>query len=289
MVSEMSNPKASYEFDFSENTDPKPKDTLYKEYINHTDKDHSTAKLHTIESQINNMLHSYKADTESRRASAKRLGKDCEVQRSHKSGGNRTLCCKSEEQAASKKEAERLKGENLELLQRLSRKKAKIAVQKEELKKLRQNGLVGRQESDLSRSEVASLQSEIAKKNKEISELHIENKVLRNERLKFNKWKKKMHDIIKLGAEEYDYLKKIEYQKYTNEDLCEQITRLVEYLVEEKKVIEEKYTKLLELHSSLVEENGNYSAEYIYRVIDENDTMKRDLELMCSKKLYLSS
>ena len=206
----------------------------------------------------------------------------------------KTSISKTEDQSTNNKTEiliQRLKNENLLLLQKLNRKKAKIAVQKEEINNLRNKCSNRCQESindeiySKTQEQIYKLREELSKKEKEINELYIENKVMRNDSQKFGKWKKELCKLLVEGSKEYDYLKDVEFQKSTCEELFEQTLKLIAYLIGEKKTLGEKYSKLLELHNNLVEANGNYSAEYIYKMIDENESMKKDLEMMCSKKL----
>ena len=172
-----------------------------------------------------------------------------------------------------------LQNENISLLQKLNKKKAEVAMQKKQIDTLH------RQYFDKSRTSYSTpinevqpnsklieenlfLRNELKKKNKEISELYIENKLLKNDSGKIEGLRKRLYSILEFGAKEYDYLKGTEFKMHNSEELFDQINRLVEYLVSEKRALEEKYVKLLELHNNLLEKDGNYSVEYIYKLKD---------------------
>eukprot|EP00826_Nyctotherus_ovalis_P019812 TRINITY_DN16159_c0_g1_i2.p1 TRINITY_DN16159_c0_g1~~TRINITY_DN16159_c0_g1_i2.p1 ORF type:complete len:255 (+),score=77.96 TRINITY_DN16159_c0_g1_i2:162-926(+) len=190
-----------------------------------------------------------------------------------------------------------LQSENVALVQKLNKKKAEVAAQKKQyeilhkqyLDKCNETGEFIADKSSQANSkllqEISFLRSELNKKNKEVSELYLENKLLRNNSNKAEGWRKSMYSILELGAKEYDYLRGMKFQIHSNEELFDQTSRLVEYLVSEKKALGEKYVKLLELHNHLIEKDGSYSVEYIYKIKDENEAMKKDLELIYSKKL----
>ena len=157
-----------------------------------------------------------------------------------------------------------LQNENISLLQKLNKKKAEVAMQKKQIDTLQ------RQYFDKSRTSYSTpinevqpnsklieenlfLRNELKKKNKEISELYIENKLLKNDSGKIEGLRKRLYSILEFGAKEYDYLKGTEFKMHNSEELFDQINRLVEYLVSEKRALEEKYVKLLELHNNLLD------------------------------------
>ncbi len=101
---------------------------------------------------------------------------------------------------------------------------------------------------------------------------------------------RRLIEILQQGAQEYDYLRGQTFGSETPESLADQVARLVEYLLHEKRISDEKYIKLLELHNNLVEESGKdsvrYSAEHIYRLADENDALRKELVSLRAEKLY---
>eukprot|EP00826_Nyctotherus_ovalis_P001321 TRINITY_DN10195_c0_g1_i1.p1 TRINITY_DN10195_c0_g1~~TRINITY_DN10195_c0_g1_i1.p1 ORF type:complete len:149 (-),score=27.68 TRINITY_DN10195_c0_g1_i1:187-633(-) len=101
-------------------------------------------------------------------------------------------------------------------------------------------------------------------------------------------WRKGMCGILEIGIKEYDYLKHTDITKCSSDELFEQTNRFVEYLIVEKRRMEEKYAKLLELHNNLIDSSGKFSLEGIYKIKDENERLRKDLELVCSKKLYFA-
>ena len=103
--------------------------------------------------------------------------------------------------------------------------------------------------------------------------------------------RRKLMDLLQEGAQEYDYLKNIDYTKESTNFLLDETGRLIEYLLQEKRSSEKKYTKLLELHDKLVEINSKsqekYNVEYIYGIADENDKLKEELQKLRVRQMYL--
>ncbi len=95
-----------------------------------------------------------------------------------------------------------------------------------------------------------------------------------------------------LGAAEYDYLKNVEIKREGVESLLEELCRLVEYLVAEKRAAESKYEKLEQLHSGLIEatvrgSNGKKPSDSeAHRLADENEKLRVDLNILRADKLY---
>jgi len=100
-----------------------------------------------------------------------------------------------------------------------------------------------------------------------------------------------MLNILENGSREYDYLKSINLEGANVENLLDQVNELFGYILTEKKSLEQKYDKLLELHNNLIEMNTareeKYSAEYIYKLADENEILRNELNRVLSQKLEL--
>ena len=81
---------------------------------------------------------------------------------------------------------------------------------------------------------------------------------------------------------------RLEYEKVPS--LLGHVERLFEYLVTEKRIAEGKYSKLLELHNKLIEcsrgSGEHYSAEYIYKLADDNEHLSLQLSQLRAAKLY---
>ena len=108
-------------------------------------------------------------------------------------------------------------------------------------------------------------------------------------RLRENEYKKRIIKLLEQGADEYDYLRGVDFSAESMSAVIEQVGRLLGYLLKEKRGLEEKYMKLLELHNNLVETGGKdserYSAEYIYKLADENELLRKELNALRSAKL----
>jgi len=126
----------------------------------------------------------------------------------------------------------------------------------------------------------------------EPSQLHKENKRLKNEieelNLKNSKLKEsiviikeRLCEILSLGVKEYVYLLENSFNKNTYEDLLEQVHRLVGYLLVEKKALVDKCEKLTEIGTHLLK----IKEQNVMKIADENKVMKEDLKLICAKKL----
>ena len=113
-------------------------------------------------------------------------------------------------------------------------------------------------------------------------------KTHRNRDVKSN-MRGKMLEILEQGAAEYDYLKELVLGNESMEYILEQVGRLFEYLIKEKKNSEQKYERLLELHNNLIDANNaaeeRYSAEYIYKLADENDYLRKELNRLLANKI----
>ena len=253
--------------------------------------------LTNLENRINSMLYTYKTEGALQKAEIKKM--HMELKRPHALPDPITSKSFYKHRntnirdSTDKKELQRLQSENLSLVQKLNKKKAEIAAQKKQheilqreyMEKCNEPSMDIKQSNSKLMQEVSFLRSELSKKSKEVSELYLENKLLKNNNEKTEGWRKSMYTILELGAKEYDYLRGMKFQMQSSEELFDQTNRLVEYLISEKRTLEEKYVKLLELHNHLIEKDGSYSVEYIYKIKDENEAIKKDLELIYSKKL----
>ena len=76
------------------------------------------------------------------------------------------------------------------------------------------------------------------------------------------------------------------------ENTTDQINELFEYLITDKKALEQKYEKLLDLHNNLIENNSvreeKYSAQYIYKLADENEFLRSELGRVLSQNSALT-
>ncbi len=100
--------------------------------------------------------------------------------------------------------------------------------------------------------------------------------------------KLKLRGILEQGAQEYDYLRTLVFDNETVDYMLEHAGTLFDYLIKEKRASEQKYEKLLELHNNLIESNTaseeRYSAEYIYKLADENEYLKNELNRVLANK-----
>ena len=293
---------------YSQDDNTNPKDTipdsnnLYQEILQSSSINQYPDMLNNLEDKINSMINMYKAEGIKYKPEIVKTSTRPDIKETKKQ--NRSLLSKSvcnRSESINKKEFIHLQNENISLIQKLNKKKAKIASQRELLKNMKKQCIEQCNESNINnepslppkriketkkRDEVKFLKNELAKKNSELSKSYLEIKLLKNDLNKIDNIRKDMYMILEAGAHEYDYLKGIQFKNDTTEELFEQTSRLVGYLINEKKQTEMKYKKLLELHNNLIGKSGDYSLEYIYKVKDENISLKKDLELICSKKMY---
>ncbi len=99
--------------------------------------------------------------------------------------------------------------------------------------------------------------------------------------------KRKMQEMLEQGAAEYNYLRGLVFDNETADYMLEQLGRLFDHLIKEKQAAEQKYDKLLELHNNLIDSAATheerYSAEYIYKLADENEYLKAELSRIMVK------
>jgi hypothetical protein len=93
-----------------------------------------------------------------------------------------------------------------------------------------------------------------------------------------------------MGAQEYDYLANLRLEYENVSSLLGHVDRLFDYLITEKRGAEKKYAKLLDLHNKLIESTRgsgeHYSAEYIYKLADDNEHLTLQLSQLRAAKLY---
>lgn len=130
------------------------------------------------------------------------------------------------------------------------------------------------------------LRSEIEEKNRTIEVLAAQNKKLQETSLNTAKLRSHIREILTLAAKEYAHLQTASLAANSCEELLEQVHRLVGYLVIEKKALVDKCEKLAEVNGGLLKVKEQWSAGHVLRLDEENRTMKKDLELICAKKVY---
>jgi len=91
--------------------------------------------------------------------------------------------------------------------------------------------------------------------------------------------KQRLLNIIEYANKEHINLKT--NHENTMESISKQIQEIFWYIVEESKEIKQKYKKLLKLHNHFIQNSttidDNYNAEYIYKLVDENDFLRKEL------------
>jgi len=201
-----------------------------------------------------------------------------------------------------------LQQENNRLLQKLNKAKSKLKLKNEEIKLVKsqylekcKNEVEVKKNIELENMQIFkeklnyeitkitnSLNQQIIIKTSENDAIILENKKLKLEKEKNEKIKNLLIEILENGKNEYDYLKNMHSENMTNLELAEETNRLLGYSLKEKKDLEQKYEKLLELHNTLVSKNGKYSEDYLYKIVDENEILKKEIDELRLKKLYFT-
>ena len=261
---------------------------LYKPYIESSCAPSYSGNCKTLKG-ILNQINSYKNEEENKTEYQKVCANKFHKERSDiiHNQNNSKVGCKSlltanKLKSKAENQIDKLRHENNSLIKKLAKKKTKISLLKDEIAKIKKcqctNSNVNLKE------EIELLRMELEKKTDRINELYLENRLMRNDCLKLSQWRKGLKDILFLGSKEYNYINLEQLKSCTNMELNDEIYKLVEYLIEEKQALNKKYNKLLQLHNDMIENHGNYGAEYLYKVMDENEAIRNNLRFLCTKK-----
>ena len=102
------------------------------------------------------------------------------------------------------------------------------------------------------------------------------------------KLRAKLISLLDQGALEYDYLKGSSHVEKDLIQLCDQVSTLLDYAIKEKKSVDQKYVKLLELHNKLgddLKENDKYEPDSVYKLADENEQLKNEINKLLKNKM----
>eukprot|EP00826_Nyctotherus_ovalis_P052335 TRINITY_DN6618_c0_g1_i6.p2 TRINITY_DN6618_c0_g1~~TRINITY_DN6618_c0_g1_i6.p2 ORF type:complete len:278 (-),score=81.74 TRINITY_DN6618_c0_g1_i6:1631-2401(-) len=141
--------------------------------------------------------------------------------------------------------------------------------------------------------EILLLRSEVTRKEIKINELVLENETLKSKAVENSNFKKCMQKLLEvvhhqLGSSiEKSLSREKKLHSDSSEVLFREVKALMTELINERNMVQRKYAMILELHNNLLKENGKYSIEYIYKIMDENETMKKKLKALYDKKLYI--
>jgi len=238
----------------------KDSNTLYKqlmeEHLVKSTKSTHSRMLNNLENQVNTImsLNKPKSQGSTRRNSALKVNKSVNI---------------------THRQVQRLQNENIS---KLNKSKAK---DKNELNTVRKKCIDDTSSSVLRlHEEIFDLRNELKQKDVRINELLLENAILKNNSIEIDNLKKCMQKLIELGSAR-------EMHSDSSEKLFKELKNMIVNLVNEKNIVERKYVKILELHNNLIKENGKYTIEYIYKIMDENEEMKKKLRVLSDKKMYI--